>query len=147
MEGYFFETSHWKILLCEDQRYVGYMIIKTKVGRQTLPELTSEEQSDFFALIGNLEAFFKEEIGATMFNYSCLMNFAYRDNQTPHVHFHFRPRYRNPITLAGHTFTDPNFGSHYLEPTLNDNGVVPMPDEVRVYLTKQIHSYLSKKYA
>jgi diadenosine tetraphosphate (Ap4A) HIT family hydrolase len=147
MEGYFFETQHWKILLSEDQRYLGYLIIKTKVGRQTLPELTKEEQLDFFELIGNLETFFKEKIGATMCNYSCLMNFAYRDNQTPHVHFHFRPRYRNPITLAGHTFTDPNFGYHYLEPTLNDNGVISIPDEIRTHLMKEMHNYLSQIYS
>lgn len=141
MEGYFFETNHWKILLSEDQRYLGYLVIKTKELRQSLPELTAEEQSDFFSLIAKLETFYKEKIGATMFNYSCLMNFAYRDNRTPHVHFHFRPRYKNPVTVLGQTFSDPNFGQHYLESTLDDGKVI-ISSDVRGYLSKELINYL-----
>jgi len=141
MEGYFYETKYWKILLSEDQRYLGYLIIKVKEERQTLPELTREEQEDFFKLIGKLETFYKEKIGATMFNYSCLMNFAYRDNRTPHVHFHFRPRYKTPITILGQEFSDPNFGHHYFESTLDDGKVI-IQDEVRNYISKELLKYL-----
>ena len=144
MDGYFYETEYWKIVLHEDQRYLGYLIIKTKEDRQSLPELTSEEQLDFFKLIARLESFFKEKVGATMFNYACLMNFAYRDNQTPHVHFHFRPRYRTPVTVLGQEFSDPNFGQHYLEATLNGNGMVRIPDELRAYIAQSLQSYLQK---
>lgn len=142
MNGYFFETKYWKIVLVDDQRYLGRLVIKTKEPRQSLPELSQEEQLDFFSLAAKLESFFKEKIGATMFNYSCLMNNAYRDGETPHVHFHFRPRYKNPITVLGQEFTDPNFGEHYLSPTLNENGIVTIPDTVREHITRELLNFL-----
>lgn len=49
-----------------------------------------------------------------MFNWSCLMNFAYRnDPPDPQVHWHFRPRYKHPVDFAGEKFEDRAFGSHY----------------------------------
>ena len=141
MSGYFYETEYWKVVLVEDQRYLGRLVIKTKVPREHLPDLTEKEQLDFFVLIKKLESFFTEKIGATMFNYSCLMNFAYRDNETPHVHYHFRPRYRNPVTLLGKEFSDPNFGQPHLEPSQNNNGEVLIPDDVRSYIESELTAY------
>jgi diadenosine tetraphosphate (Ap4A) HIT family hydrolase len=141
MNGYFFETKYWKIILCDDQRYLGYLIIKTKEPRESLPEITTEEQSDFFLLIKKLETFYKEKFEATMFNYSCLMNNAYRDKETPHVHFHFRPRYKNPITVLGKEFNDPNFGEHYLSSSLNGNGKVAVSEEIRTYIMTELLNY------
>lgn len=142
MNGYFFETAYWKILLKSDQRYLGGLIIKTKVPREHLPDLTQEEQLDFFVLIKKLESFFTEKVGATMFNYSCLMNNAYRDNETPHVHYHFRPRYKSPVIILGEEFTDPNFGEHYLSASLDGNGDVIIGDSVRAYITDELIKYL-----
>ncbi len=141
MNGYIFETNYWKIILCDDQRYLGYLIIKTKEPRQSLPDITAEEQSDFFFLIKKLEAFYKEKFAATMFNYSCLMNNAYRDNETPHVHFHFRPRYKNPIKVLGKEYSDPNFGEHYLSSSLNGNGKVIIPEELRTHIITELLNY------
>lgn len=141
MNGYFFETNCWKVILCDDQRYLGYLIIKTKEPRQTLPELTNEEQSDFFSLIKKLENFYMEKFGATMFNYSCLMNHAYRDGETPHVHYHFRPRYKNPVMVLGQEFKDPNFGEHYLNSSSHGNGKVIIPDEIRTHIVKEFLNY------
>ena len=50
-----------------------------------------------------------------MFNWSCLMNDAFKDSSPkPQVHWHFRPRYENPVEIGGHVFKDSNFGHHYL---------------------------------
>lgn len=141
MNSYFFETEYWKILLKSDQRYLGSLIIKTKEPRVSLSDITTEEQLDFFVLIMKLENFYKEKIGATMFNYSCLMNNAYRDNETPHVHYHFRPRYKNPVTLLGQTFSDPNFGEHYLSASLDNNGDIIISDDVRSYIESELINY------
>jgi diadenosine tetraphosphate (Ap4A) HIT family hydrolase len=142
MSGYFYETEHWKLVLVTDQRYLGRLVIKTKVPREHLPDLTVEEQLDFFVLIKKLESFFVDKIGTTMFNYSCLMNFAYRDNETPHVHYHFRPRYKNPVMIIGKEFSDPNFGQPHLEPSQNNNGEVTIPDDVRKYIEDELVAYL-----
>ena len=141
MEGYFLTTKHWKVCLCDDQRYLGYLIIKTLENRQALSHVSAEEQLDFFILIAKLEKFYQEKIGATMFNYSCLMNNAYRDNETPHVHFHFRPRYKSPVTVLGQVFADPNFGEHYLSASLDENGKVSIPMEVKKYIATEMVEY------
>ena len=113
------------------------------VPRIALPDITEEEQLDFFVLIKKLESFYKEKIGATMFNYSCLMNNAYRDNETPHVHYHFRPRYKNPISILGQEFADPNFGEHYLSSSLDNNGDIIISNDVRDYIRTQMILYFT----
>lgn len=144
MGNYFYSTQYWKIGLCEDQRYLGYLIIKTVESRQALPDLTENEQKDFFLLIKKLEFFYKEEFNATMFNYSCLMNNAYRDNEPPHVHFHFRPRYKNPITVLGQEFKDPNFGEHYINSSSNGNGKIFLSEEIRNHVIAKLKNYLEQ---
>lgn len=141
MNGYFLTTKYWNVALVDDQMYLGRLVIKTIEPRESLPDITEAEQKDFFVLIKKLESFYKEVLGATMFNYSCLMNNAYRDGETPHVHYHFRPRYKNPVTLLDHVFTDPNFGEHYLSPTLIKNDPVIAPQEVRDFITGKMVEY------
>ena len=42
------------------------------------------------------------------------MNNSYQKKPyTPHVHWHFRPRYEQPVTINNVTFEDPEFGFHY----------------------------------
>ena len=54
------------------------------------------------------------KLGATMFNWSCLMNDAYKSTPPcPHVHLHVRPRYSAPITVGDYTFCDYRFAHHY----------------------------------
>lgn len=141
MDGYFLTTKYWKVLLRDDQRYLGTLIIKTIEPRLSLPDLTIDEQLDFFILIKKLESFYKEKIGATMFNYSCLMNNAYRDNETPHVHYHFRPRYKTSVMVFGQEFSDPNFGEHYISASLNNNGDVIISDDVKKYIATEMLEY------
>lgn len=35
------------------------------------------------------------------------------ENPKPHLHFHFRPRYKNSVEFMGETFIDKMFGHHY----------------------------------
>ena len=48
-----------------------------------------------------------------MFNFTCLMNNAYRDSETPYVHFHFFPRYKERINILGHDYKDIHFGYNF----------------------------------
>ncbi len=42
------------------------------------------------------------------------MNQAYQvDPPVPHVHFHVRPRYKQPVEFQGIVFEDREFGEHY----------------------------------
>lgn len=140
-DGFFLTTKYWKVLLKSDQRYFGTLIIKTIETRLSLPDLTEDEQLDFFILIKKLESFYKEKIGATMFNYSCLMNNAYRDGENPQVHFHFRPRYEKSIMVLGQEFSDPNFGEHYISSSLDNNGDIIISDDIRKYIITEMLEY------
>ena len=48
-----------------------------------------------------------------MFNFACLMNNAYRDNEKPHVHFHFIPRYKDEVELFNKKYHDKHFGYNF----------------------------------
>ena len=54
-----------------------------------------------------------------MFNFACLMNNAYRDNEKPHVHFHFIPRYKNELKLFNKKYIDKHFGYNMWKWSLN----------------------------
>ena len=60
-----------------------------------------------------LERVCKKLFNATMFNFACLMNNAYRDNEKPHVHFHFIPRYKEKVELFGKIYNDKHFGYNF----------------------------------
>ena len=60
-----------------------------------------------------LERVSKKLFNATMFNFACLMNNAYRDNEKPHIHFHFIPRYKNELKLFNKVYKDRHFGYNF----------------------------------
>ena len=48
-----------------------------------------------------------------MYNLACLMNNAYKDNETPHVHFWFVPRYKKELNLFNKVYIDKHFGYNF----------------------------------
>ena len=109
-----FETKYWLVGLADNQQYLGrcYIDIKSDAGR--LSDLTPEEWQDLHEnVIAKLEPAIRKAFGAEMFNWSCLMNNAYKPEikePQPHVHFHMLPRYRHPVEFAGEGFQDTGFG-------------------------------------
>ncbi len=109
-----FETEYWNIFLSEDQTYFGRCVVDLKRKCGSLAELTEEEMINFLNIVKRYELTFKKHYGATMFNWTCLMNDAYKRNPPdPQVHWHCRPRYKTPLMFEGFEFKDPNFGHHY----------------------------------
>ena len=79
-----------------------------------MAELTNEEWLDFAQIVKSLEQAIRLAFDARLFNWSCLMNNAFQHNPaTPHVHWHFRPRYDKTVSIDGIDFEDPLFGHHY----------------------------------
>ena len=79
-----------------------------------LASLSDEEWLDFAQVTKGLERAIRNAFGADMFNWSCLMNDAYKkDPPSPHVHWHVRPRYKDPVEFEGMTFNDNDFAHHY----------------------------------
>ena len=112
-ERFVFETRFWRVSLADDQAYLGRCFVDLKRHAGDLAELNSGEWADFVSLVKTLEGKCRKAFGATMFNWTCLMNNAFRKKPwNPHVHWHFRPRYEKPVKFAGLTFSDPDFGEH-----------------------------------
>jgi len=112
-----YETEYWIVILTDNQSILGRCVVDAKSRVGSLSKLTAEEWEDFRKnVVIPLEFTLKQTFGAEMFNWSCLMNNAFNkkiEKPNPHVHFHFLPRYRNPIEFVGETFIDEQFGSYY----------------------------------
>ena len=72
-----------------------------------------------------------------MFNFACLMNNAYRDNETPHVHFHFIPRYKNTITIFNKVYKDKHFGYNFWKWSLSklksQKDIFTKEEKIKIY--------------
>lgn len=109
-----YQTKYWYVFLIGNQNYLGRCIVALKRHSGDLAELKKEEFEDFFELVKKLEFALRKSFRATMFNWTCLMNDAYKDKKPePHVHWHFWPRYNNKVKFAGLVFEDLDFGHHY----------------------------------
>jgi len=132
------ETKHWEVYLNQDQYYLGRCVIAVKRNVGAMSDLTDDEWLDFADLVKKVEDGFKKIFGATMFNWTCLMNGAYQnDPPDPHVHWHLRPRYKNPVEFAGQTFDDKEFGHHYARSTDS-----PVSDEIFMKIISKVREGL-----
>ena len=106
--------KNWNVIFgkwCQD--HPGYCIVSNSNNRETLSELTNEEWMELGILEKELERVCKKLFGSTMFNFCCLMNNAYRDNEKPNVHYQFVPRYENELKLFGKSYKDRHFGYNF----------------------------------
>lgn len=107
-------TDHWKLYLSFDQFFLGRCIIPLKRHAGHLSDLSPAEWLELNRVITALEGAIRKAFGATHFNWSCLMNAAYQEpDPQPHVHWHVRPRYAQPVLFDGISFSDSAFGRHY----------------------------------
>ena len=107
-----YRGKNWTIVFGDwCQEFVGYCIIGN--DKETLSDLTPEEWKELGKIEKELERVCKKIFGATMFNFCCLMNNAYRDDKKANVHYHFVPRYKNELKLFGKTYKDKHFGYNF----------------------------------
>lgn len=110
----YYETKHWKVILGENQSYLAYSIIILKRDCGEVSLILDEEWEEFKQLTRILEKGIKNTFGARMFNWTCLMNDAYKNNNPkPQIHWHLRPRYNKNVEFAKLRFEDPEFSHHY----------------------------------
>jgi diadenosine tetraphosphate (Ap4A) HIT family hydrolase len=113
-EAVLLETNTWRVVLANDQAYLGRCFVTAKRHVASLSELTQQEWQDYIQIVEKLEAATTKAFGADLHNWNCLMNNAFqKEPSLPHVHWHFRPRFKNTVNFAGETFDDPYFGQHY----------------------------------
>ena len=107
-----YKSKYWEVVFVSwCHVFVGDCIISC--NKESLSELTNDEWLELGKLEKELERVTKKLFGATMFNFACLMNNAYRDNEKPHVHFHFVPRYKNELKIFNKVYKDRHFGYNF----------------------------------
>ena len=111
---FLYETRHWRVVLAPNQSLLGRCVVVLKRHAGDLAELSEDELLEWLTVVRTLEDGLRSAFGATMFNWSCYMNHAYRERSAdPHVHWWAVPRYNRPVQLNGQVFNDPHFGSPY----------------------------------
>ena len=109
-----YDTAHWSVFLSDKQDYIGRCIVVLNSHKESLSALSPNEWDDLKNVVDDIEHKLKTKLGATMFNWSCLMNDAYKSTPPcPHVHLHVRPRYSALLTIGNYSFCDERFAHHY----------------------------------
>ena len=107
-----YNGKYWTVVFVDwCQEFVGDCIISST--KENLSELTIEEWIELGIIEKELERVCKKLFNSTMFNFACLMNNAYKDNEEPHVHFHFIPRYKTELKLFNKIYKDRHFGYNF----------------------------------
>ena len=107
-----YRGKYFEVVYCDwCQDFLGQCIISGH--KKSLSEMTPEEWIELGKLENELERICKKIFNATMFNFCCLMNNAYRDNITPHVHYWFFPRYKEKVNIFDKKFEDIHFGYNF----------------------------------
>src|SRR5512138_3197062 len=132
------QTKFWRICLAPNQSLLGTCVIYLKRHVGDLANLTQEEIIAFVDIVKQVEDSTKSAFGATMFNWSCYMNHAYRQSPpNPHIHWWAIPRYDHPVEFAGLTFEDPHFGNPY-----DHYRVITVSVETRLQIAEEIKKRL-----
>lgn len=107
-----YRGKYFEVVYCDwCQDFLGQCIISGH--KKSLSEMTPEEWIELGILEKELERVCKTIFNSTMFNFCCLMNNAYRDNLTPHVHYWFFPRYKETVNIFDKKFEDIHFGYNF----------------------------------
>lgn len=107
-----YTSDNWEVIFgIWSQEFPGYCIISSK--KERLSDLTKEEWIELGSLEKELERVCNKVLKPTMYNFTCLMNNAYRDNEKPHVHYHFFPRYKEQTIIVGKKYKDKHFGYNF----------------------------------
>lgn len=133
------EVEYWLIFLAPDQKNLGTCVVALKREESELSGLIKEEWSEFFYVVKRMERTIKKAFNATMFNWGSLMNSSYLQNHPdPHLHWHFIPRYREPIEFNGRIFKDPCFGKS----TINIRETLYLPSSERDEIIHHLLKFL-----
>ena len=94
------EYDQWIVLLRPEQVTVGSLVLAEKSEATHLGDLSHESWAEFAVVCRDVEDWTRRNFGAEKFNYMALMMV------DPNVHFHFVPRYSQPVEVAGEAFLD-----------------------------------------
>jgi len=137
---FLYETKYWRAVLAPNQSLVGTCVVHLKRHAGDLADLTPEEMLELLELIRKHEQTLKQACEATMFNWSCYMNHAYRnDPPEPHVHWWAVPRYNHVVKIKDWVFSDPQFGNPYSHERWQE-----VPSKIRKIIAQNIQEALGQ---
>ncbi len=135
-----YESTFWSVFLSDEQDYIGRCVLVLKRHCGSMTEQTDDEWEDLRNLICKVEICLKTVLGATICNWSCLMNSFFKEIEpNPHLHIHVRPRYDKPAIVNGSTYIDSEFGHHY---AVDKSGSISAKDKEEVFI--QLKEWLNR---
>ena len=136
-----YETSLWRVVLAPNQCLVGRCIMCLKRHCGDVAETRPAEILEWLNIVTIMETALRRAFKATMFNWSCYMNFAYREiPPNPHIHWWVVPRYDHSVEVSSLIFEDPRFSSPYDHTTWLD-----VPKAVRLQIAERIQQAIALK--
>ncbi|MBQ9229288.1 MAG: HIT family protein [Eubacterium sp.] len=104
----------WLVFLAERQDYIGHCVLVHREHLDRLSDTTVQDFMDLMMVVRLLEKAAESVFDATNFNWSCLMNDAFKETEfNPHLHLHFRPRYQDAVKVLDNSYVDGEFSHHY----------------------------------
>lgn len=89
-----YKRKYWNVVFVDwCQEFIWDCIISS--SKESLSYLTNDEWIELGKIEKELEKVSKKVFNSPTFNFACLTNNAYRDNEKSH--FHLIPRYRNEL--------------------------------------------------
>lgn len=126
-----YESTLWSVFLSDEQDYIGRCILVLKRHCGSMSEMTDDEWNELHMLTCKVETCLKTVLGATLCNWSCLMNSFYKESEpNPHLHIHVRPRYGTPVIINRNVYIDNEFAHHY---AVKKSGAIPDKDKKEVF--------------
>ena len=99
------EYEHWVVLLKPQQTTIGTLVLVEKSDAEHLGELSKDSWVEFKTVSHDAEQWTRQAFGAEKFNYLALMM------KDPNVHFHFVPRYSQPVVVGSESYIDADWPS------------------------------------
>jgi len=103
------QYNHWRVYIHENQYYLGRCVIWAKQEDFIdFMDMTEEERKELFDIGNRLKGVLNKLFRPDLFNWASLAN------ETPHLHVHVIPRYKEKREFEGKAFADENWGTHYM---------------------------------
>lgn len=113
-DGLVADSPSWRILVSRDQGYLGRCMVISRHHLGNIAEMDFQQNDDLFDTQVRLEHAVRMAFDADWCNWTQLGNDAFAEEEPkPHLHYHLRPRYSQPVEFGGYEFTDPHFGQMY----------------------------------
>ena len=132
-------STKWRVSLDPNQQNLGKCFVTLIAHKEKLSELDHDDWLEFSEIVKMLETNCDLAFSPHHFNWQCLMNDTALENNPAHVHWHFSPRYNNPVVFNNETFIDENY------PRTNKNHRDTKIDTLKLIAEKLKNNYQRKR--